>query len=497
MDFSTSPSTEDCPIPRTEKDIAADLKLDKVVRILRSLDLDPSLPEKEAKSLAKYALKFALRGNSTLVKKSAVGPRIVLTPERRPKVLAEAHDLVGHKGFVPTYFHIRLRFWWPSMAKDVAWYVRTCHTCQQRQVRHNLRVPIVQQPAPLFVKVYIDVMHMSIKSGGYLYIVQGRCSLTSYVEARPLRSDMGQTIGNFIFEEILCRWGTIMEIVTDNGPSMIKAMEYLAKRWHINHIRISPYNSRAQGIVENKHFSLRESLFKACETAGAEEKSWSRFFHHTLWAERVTYRRHMGCSPYFAAHGVHPILPFDIVEATSLLPAPDSVLTTEELIARRAVEFSKRQDDLNRIHDKVFKFRNDAMEAYAKKFAHKIKDYQFERGHLVLVRNTRYEKSLDRKHRIRYLGPMIFLAKNRGGAFILCELDGTVSIRPFAAFRVIPYFPRKSIPLPPIEDFLDISGSELDQRISSTEADPDAFLDHEVVEPEEDLPMPDFDFGDV
>ena len=137
------------------------------------------------------------------------------------------------------------------------------------------------------------------------------------------------------------------------------------------------------------------------------------------------------------------------------------------------------------------------MEAYAKKFAHKIKDYQFERGHLVLVRNTRYEKSLDRKHRIRYLGPMIFLAKNRGGAFILCELDGTVPIRPFAAFRVIPYFPRKSIPLPPIDDFLDISRSDLDQRISSTEADPDAFLDHEVVEPEEDLQMPDFDFGDV
>ena len=96
---------------------------------------------------------------------------------------------------------------------------------------------------------------------------------------------------------------------------------------------------------------------------------------------------------------------------------------------------------------------------------------------------------------------MIFLAKNRGGAFILCELDGTVPIRPFAAFRIIPYFPRKSIPLPPIEDFLDISRNDLDQRIASTELDPDAFLDDplatEVVEPEEDLQLPDFDFEDV
>jgi hypothetical protein len=66
---------------------------------------------------------------------------------------------------------------------------------------------------------------------------------------------------------------------------------------------------------------------------------------------------------------------------------------------------------------------------------------------------------------------MIFIAKNRVGAYILCELDSTVPFRPFAQFHVIPYFSRKSIPLPPIEEFLDITPDELDQRIQSSEAD--------------------------
>jgi hypothetical protein len=282
LDFSASPSSDDFSIPRSKHALKQDLKLNQVVQILRDLDVDESLLEKEAKALTRFALKFALRGTDTLLRKGANGPRVVVPPERRPAILTEAHDLVSHKGFIPTYFHIQLRFWWPSMAEDTTWYVRTCHTCQQRQVHHNLRPPIIQRPAPIFVKCYIDVMHMSVKSGGFSYIVQARCLFTSYVEARPLRTETRQTLGNFIFEEIICRWGTIVEIVTDNSTSIVATLEHIAKRYHINHIRISPYNSQANGIVEVKHFSFCDSLFKVCDTDGAEPGSWSCYFFHTL-----------------------------------------------------------------------------------------------------------------------------------------------------------------------------------------------------------------------
>jgi hypothetical protein len=66
---------------------------------------------------------------------------------------------------------------------------------------------------------------------------------------------------------------------------------------------------------------------------------------------------------------------------------------------------------------------------------------------------------------------MIVISRNRGGAYILAEMNGAVLARPIGAFRIIPYFPRQTIALPPLEDLLDISTDELRRREQSTEPD--------------------------
>ena len=71
----------------------------------------------------------------------------------------------------------------------------------------------------------------------------------------------------------------------------------------------------------------------------------------------------------------------------------------------------------------------------------------------------------------RYLGPLIVVSRNYGGAYILCELDRTVLHRPIAAFRVIPYFARKSLPLP--KDFIDIDTARLREMESMDDVDED------------------------
>jgi hypothetical protein len=77
-----------------------------------------------------------------------------------------------------------------------------------------------------------------------------------------LRAETARTLGDWIYEDILCRWGSLHEIVTDNGPAFLKVMEYLSKRYHLNHIWISGYNLRANGTVECSHFDVCPSLFK-------------------------------------------------------------------------------------------------------------------------------------------------------------------------------------------------------------------------------------------
>jgi hypothetical protein len=184
----------------------------------------------------------------------------------------------------------------------------------------------------------------------------------------------------------------------------------------------------------------------------------------------------MGVSPYFALTGTHPLIPLDIVEATYLSPPPTSILLTTDLIARRAIELQKRREDIVRVTKKVYEARNRAARTFERDHKATIRDFDFKRGALVLIRNTAIEKSLNRKMCARYLGPLIVIARNRGGAYILSELDGAVLDRPVAAFRVIPYFARSTIPLH--EHFEDVSP----QRIRTMVEDDSQGDDEEVAE---------------
>ena len=177
----------------------------------------------------------------------------------------------------------------------------------------------------------------------------------------------------------------------------------------------------------------------------------------------------MGCSPYFAVTGAHPLLPLDISESTYLLPAPTSILSSTDLIARRAIALQKRSEDINRLYSKVFEARLQAAIRFEKLHARTLRDFDFTCGDLVLMRNTQIEKSLNRKMRPRYIGPLIVISRNFGGAYILSELDGSVLHRPIAAFRVIPYFARQSIPIP--DHFIDIPTARLRELEETTDID--------------------------
>jgi hypothetical protein len=478
----SAPNTPYAIVPRSETANAADERLEKVRKWLETLERPATMTDAEYKTFMRYGTEFFVKDGRLWRKDPKGHHKIVIAQERRLFLISSAHDDVGHHGFYATNALLSDRYWWPHMSQDIAWFIQTCRLCQLRKTQQISIPPIVATPAPLFSKVYMDTMHLT-PSAGFKYIVQARCSLTHWPEWEMLRKETAKSLATFILHNIIYRWGTLLEIVTDNGAPFVKALGYLSKHYHFKHIRISGYNSRANGIVERSHFDVRQALFKACD---GDQSKWSSVAYSVFWAERVTVRRRMGCSPYFATTGTHPLLPFDIAEANYLLPPPNSTLSTTELISRRAIALQKRREHLADLHSKVHSARLKAAVRFEKEHSHTIRDYDFKTGDLVLIRNTAIEKALNRKMRARYLGPLIVISRNRGGAYIVAELDGSVFDRPVAAFRIIPYFARTKISIPPLADLIDISRARLEEMKNSVVEDPDEDNDDNVND--DDLP---------
>jgi hypothetical protein len=165
------------------------------------------------------------------------------------------------------------------------------------------------------------------------------------------------------------------------------------------------------------------------------------------------------------------------VESNYLLPPAAAALSSTELIAHCAISLQKPPAQLAKLHHKVYNAQVSAAVQFEKEHSHAIQDFHFKLGDLVLIWNTAVEKALNQKMHPRYLGPLIVISQNRGGAYIIAELDGSVFHCPIAAFQVILYFAHSKITVPLLAELLDISQCHLEELKESESADPDNELD--------------------
>ena len=317
---------------------------DKRLPLIKEWLKDPSkrpkgMDDKVYRRFVRFAMNFFLDKEGCLYRKSVDSAhQLVVDKDHRMYMLRATHDAVGHRGYFATNSLISRRFWWPEINRDVSWYVRTCHLCQERQ-KNLVKIPATITHTPsIFQVIHVDTMKMSPPSNKHEFIAHGRCALTSWMEGTLLVKENGKAIARWLFKDVICRWGSLVEIVTDNGGPWIVAAEWLVSKWNYHNIVISGYNKNSNGIIERPHWDVRQSLYKA---TGGDVSKWFYFFYHVMWADRMTVRKRLGCSPYFLVTGAHPTLPLDIVEATWLVQLPDRTLSTWELIAFRAQALAK------------------------------------------------------------------------------------------------------------------------------------------------------------
>ena len=83
-----------------------------------------------------------------------------------------------------------------------------------------------------------------------------------------------------------------------------------------------------------------------------------------IWADRITTRRGLGCSPYFAVTGAHPTIPLDLEEATWLVEYPGEIISTAELIGLRAKALAKHIQHVDEMRARVDQEKLAAVRRY-------------------------------------------------------------------------------------------------------------------------------------
>lgn len=323
---------------------AQDDKLRRIWRFLITLEVPSDLSQQARKRFIKRALEFFLK-DSLMYKRNQGHPlRVVLETEKRMEILNLAHEQLGHRGEFAVYEQVKKRFYWPHMRAHVRHHVQSCHECQIRSVR-RIEIPLtVSTPATLFSKIHIDVMVMP-KARGYRYIVAARDDLSRASEGRALKHATAQSLKNFFWDQIFCRYGAIKSVVTDNGPEVQGAFSELMDQYGIPQVKISAYNSKANGVVERGHFIIREAIVKIC---AGRISQWPDKVQLAFFTDKVTINRSTGYSPYYLLHGIDPVLPFDLTEATFLVTGFHDGMSTTDLLAQHIRQLEKRDEDMEK-----------------------------------------------------------------------------------------------------------------------------------------------------
>jgi transposase InsO family protein len=144
-------------------------------------------------------------------------------------------------------------------------YYRSCDVCQAYTQRFTVSGPLHPMlPLGPFEKWGIDLMGpLPMTRRGHWFIVVVTDYFTTFVEVRALKSLVKQEVTQFLYERVFTRFGTPLEIVSDNGPQFLsEVVENLLARLVVKHRFTTMYKPNTNGLVEKTNRILCSMLAK-------------------------------------------------------------------------------------------------------------------------------------------------------------------------------------------------------------------------------------------
>ncbi|GJT90880.1 reverse transcriptase domain-containing protein [Tanacetum coccineum] len=121
--------------------------------------------------------------------------------------------------------------------------------------------------------------------GKVKFLIVAMDCFTKWIKAKPVATIMGNQVKNFVWDNIVCRFGLPREIISDNGKQFKDNpfkdwCEKLCIRQHFASVK----HPQANGLVERANRSLGEGIKARLDE---RSKDWIEEIPHVLWAHRT------------------------------------------------------------------------------------------------------------------------------------------------------------------------------------------------------------------
>jgi len=158
---------------------------------------------------------------------------------------------------------------------------------------------------------------------GNCYLAVAVDCLSKWVEACPIPSKHAFRCAEWLYKDVLARWGKPDWIRTDNGMEWEAEFKVLLKEWGIQHIHTMVGNSKGNGQAERMIRTLKDVMRK--ELSVEPGSYWSDHLPGALIALRHSAAASHGYPPFTIVTGLLPVLPSDITSQPPPTLGPDDI----------------------------------------------------------------------------------------------------------------------------------------------------------------------------
>lgn len=224
----------------------------------------------------------------------------------------------GHPGERLLFDLITRCFYWPSLRKDVATYVKACHTCKRCKSSNQPPAGLLQPLSPpdrAWQDITLDLIEdlpRSTKRGRcfqHALVVVDRLTKDRVIE--PLTSKTTDEIAEALHKRVFCAFGFPTSIISDRGSAFTsKIIQDYCKQFGISWKCSTAHHPQTDGQSENAIRRIKTFLRSYINYA---QTDWPDYLPDAEFAARISINETTGMSPFFALYGFHPHTPGESV----------------------------------------------------------------------------------------------------------------------------------------------------------------------------------------